>query len=245
MLRRRPTPPLPARSLRLRDGRRIGWVEVGDPYGRPVLHFHGTPGCAAEATPLMAVAVEAGVRLIAVDRPGLGHSDPHPGRTLRGWADDMVELADRLELDRPGVVGFSGGGPYALALGAVAPERFGPIAVVSGAGPLDSPEARKAMDHTDRTLTWLSFRAPAVGAAVVAVCGYFTRLFPAIGLRIWESDLPAPDRAVLRAGGQQARASMRYLAQAAVEGARGVVDDERVLALPWGFGPADVVTRIL
>ncbi|MCU1351919.1 MAG: alpha/beta hydrolase [Acidimicrobiales bacterium] len=224
----------------LPDRRLLGWLDLGDAAGRPVIHLHGTPGCAAEATPLAAAAADRGIRLVAVDRPGIGGSDPHPRRTLLDLVDDLVVLADRLELERPSVLGYSGGGPYALACGAVRPDRFATIGVVAGAGPADAPGAGAPTDRTDRVLTWLSSRAPRLGAAVVAGSGRFTRAMPGTALRIWAADLPPADRRVVQAAGVRARDVMRYLAQAMVEGARGVVDDERVLAQPWGFGAADV-----
>jgi len=73
------------------------------------------------------------VRFIGVDRPGYGYSDPWPEGSLLDCAGDFVRVADDLGLERFWALGASGGGPYVIALGALAPERVVRIAVVSGA----------------------------------------------------------------------------------------------------------------
>ena len=101
------------RTIRLRDGRRLGYAEWGDRGGWPLLYFHGWPGSRLEARLGDEAARTKGVRLIAVDRPGMGLSDYEPGRTLVDWPDDVLELAAALALERFAVLGISGGGPYA------------------------------------------------------------------------------------------------------------------------------------
>jgi pimeloyl-ACP methyl ester carboxylesterase len=103
------------RTLRLGDGRRLGYAERGDPGGRPLLYFHGWPGARVEARLADEPAKAAGVRLVALDRPGMGFSDFQRGRTFVDWSADVVEVADALQLDRFAVLGISGGGPYAAA----------------------------------------------------------------------------------------------------------------------------------
>src|SRR3954452_12995822 len=100
--------------IRLHDGRSLGYVESGDPRGKPVLFFHGF-GTTRVVCPSDEPARRMGVRLIALDRPGIGLSTPLPGRRLLDWPDDVREAADLIGFDRFSVVGWSGGGPYALA----------------------------------------------------------------------------------------------------------------------------------
>ncbi len=121
-------------TLRLLDGRDLGYVESGDPTGSVLLYFHGHPGTRLEAGLLGDAATKHAVRLIGVDRPGLGLSDYKPGRRLLDWPDDVTQLADALHLDRFAVVGFSGGGPYALACAHALPQRLTACGLVSSAG---------------------------------------------------------------------------------------------------------------
>jgi pimeloyl-ACP methyl ester carboxylesterase len=123
-------------TIRLTDGRTLGYAEYGDPSGKPVLFFHGATlsrlfGAAADAS-----ARRVGVRLIAPDRPGIGLSDPQPGRTLLDWSADVGQLADRLDLGRFSVLGHSLGGAYVLACAYTMPKRLIGAGVAAGAIPV-------------------------------------------------------------------------------------------------------------
>ncbi|GAB7009753.1 alpha/beta fold hydrolase [Halorubrum trueperi] len=101
----------------LSDGRTLSFATGGDPNGRPVVVHHGTPGSRLFGALLAESATEAGVRILVPDRPGYGRSSPPPaGWTWRDWPNDLAELLDAESIDRAGVVGFSGGGPFALAV---------------------------------------------------------------------------------------------------------------------------------
>jgi pimeloyl-ACP methyl ester carboxylesterase len=120
----------------LPDGRRLGWAQWGPADGTPVLFFSGA--AMGRSLGFGADAVErSGVRLIAVDRPGLGASDPDPGRTLGDWPRDVVRLADALDLSDFGIAAFSQGAPFALACAAAGVGRA--VAVVSGTDDLNHP----------------------------------------------------------------------------------------------------------
>ena len=129
------TPGSETKVMQLADGRALAWIEVGEPTGTPVLAFHGAPDRAWEFAIYHAVAAGCGVRLIAVDRPGYGHSTYQPRRRLTGWPADIGQLADHLGLDRFGVIGHSAGGPHALACARFIPERLLGCGVLSGLAP--------------------------------------------------------------------------------------------------------------
>ena len=115
----------------LPDGRVLAVDDVGDPTGRAVLCLHGTPDSRRARHPDDGVARSTGVRLLAVDRPGCGRSSPDPGRTLGSVADDLVALLDRLGIDRVGLLAWSAGAPYAVALAARHPGRVGAVALAA------------------------------------------------------------------------------------------------------------------
>ncbi|MDV3124137.1 alpha/beta hydrolase [Mycobacterium sp. 21AC1] len=100
------------------DGRKLGYLEVGDPDGPLVIHNHGGPGSRHEAHFFAEAAVKSGLRLICVDRPGMGLSTPQEDRTYAGWAEDLTAVADALGYREFGVTGWSEGGPWALAAAA-------------------------------------------------------------------------------------------------------------------------------
>lgn len=100
------------RTIRLRDGRRLGCAEWGDPGGRPLLYFHGWPG-SREGRLGGEAAKAKGVRMIALDRPGMGLSDYQLRRSLVDWPDDVIQVTAALGLDRFAMLGISTGTPYA------------------------------------------------------------------------------------------------------------------------------------
>jgi pimeloyl-ACP methyl ester carboxylesterase len=123
--------------------------EAGDPAGRPVLHFHGTPGCRLELA-WGDEAAAAGVRLVTFDRPGYGGSTPAPFG-LTSLALLALAVADELGLDRFATSGLSGGGPFALAVAALAPDRVSAVGVLSGAGPFQHvPGALEGLSDIDK-----------------------------------------------------------------------------------------------
>jgi pimeloyl-ACP methyl ester carboxylesterase len=112
--------------IRFDDGRRLGFVEYGEPSGPALLYFHGHPGSCLEARFLADAARRADLRLIGLDRPGLGLSDDQSRRQLSDWSADIVQVIDRLGLERVAIIGYSAGASYALD------RRSAPSAAVPG-----------------------------------------------------------------------------------------------------------------
>ena len=129
--------------LYLKDGRRLGYLECGDPKGKPVLCFHGYPGSRLDFRWLEQAAGNRGLKLIAVDRPGIGLSDPVEPRSLTDFGGDIEELMERLRLKRPVVMGVSGGGPYVLACLSRLEKKIRAGVVVCGLGPMDTEDSAK------------------------------------------------------------------------------------------------------
>jgi hypothetical protein len=86
-------------TLTLPDGRKLGYAQYGLLTGRPILYLHGLPGSRLEAASYDELGLKLGARIIAADRPGIGWSSPHPGRTLLDYPKDLEHLAKHLELD--------------------------------------------------------------------------------------------------------------------------------------------------
>ncbi len=106
------------RGCQTRDGRSLSYLEVGNPHGPLVIHNHGGPSSRLEARLLAESASNNGLRLVCVDRPGMGQSSPQKHRSYAGWADDLIAVADGLGHREFGVTGWSEGGPWALAAAA-------------------------------------------------------------------------------------------------------------------------------
>ncbi|HET6817831.1 MAG TPA: alpha/beta hydrolase [Mycobacteriales bacterium] len=140
--------------LRLPDGRQLQFWTGGASDGHPVVVLPGCPDCRRIAFSGDAAAVEAGVRLVAVNRPGYGASDSMPSNHVT-VADDVISLADALGLDRFATLGMSLGGPYALACAARHPDRVravGMIASPAETTALDPPLPRDGMNTEEQEL---------------------------------------------------------------------------------------------
>jgi pimeloyl-ACP methyl ester carboxylesterase len=129
-------------NIAVGDDRQIGFAEFGDPRGRAIFWLHGTPG-ARRQIPMEArvFAEQQGIRLIGIDRPGIGSSTPHQYDTVFAFAEDLRTIADTLGIDNMIVVGLSGGGPYALACAAGMPERVVAAGVIGGVAPTVGSDA--------------------------------------------------------------------------------------------------------
>jgi pimeloyl-ACP methyl ester carboxylesterase len=144
----------PPTIVDLPDGRALAVDDVGDPGGRPVLYLHGTPGSRLARHPDDGLAARLGVRLLAMDRPGYGASDPQPAGAGPGTpsgpaalAADVATVLDRLGVDRCGVLAWSGGALDGLAVAAGG--RADRLVVVSGLVPrqaYDDPATRAAAE---------------------------------------------------------------------------------------------------
>lgn len=122
------------------DGRTLRVVWDGATSGAAVLVQHGTPGNGALYEPHVRDAASRGLRLVAYDRPGYGESTPHPARRVADCAADVAAIADELRLERLAVWGISGGGPHALACGALLPDRVAAVATLASVAPADADD---------------------------------------------------------------------------------------------------------
>src|SRR3990170_3925014 len=121
------------RTVAARDGRTLAYLEVGDPRGPLVIHNHGGPSSRLEARLFARSASKNSLRLICVDRPGIGQSSRQKSRSYSGWAGDLEAIADALGHREFGVTGWSEGGPWALAAAAyIDPRRLRHVSSIAG-----------------------------------------------------------------------------------------------------------------
>ena len=122
--------------------RRVGFAEFGPADGRPFVWLHGTPGARRQIPESARVAAEElGVRIVGIDRPGVGWSTPHRYGSLLDFVADLARVCDDLGFERFGIIGLSGGGPYALASCYSLPERVTVGGVLGGVAPARGDDA--------------------------------------------------------------------------------------------------------
>jgi pimeloyl-ACP methyl ester carboxylesterase len=129
-------------NIAVGENRQISFAEFGAPQGRPVFWLHGTPGARRQIpTEARVYSEDHNIRLIGVDRPGIGSSTPHRYSCILSFADDLRTIADTLGVDKMAVIGLSGGGPYALGCAAAMPDRIVVAGILGGVAPTRGPEA--------------------------------------------------------------------------------------------------------
>jgi pimeloyl-ACP methyl ester carboxylesterase len=233
--------------LHLSDGRRAHLWEGGDRSGVPVFFFHGCPDCRLAARPGDEAAKRAGVRLVAISRPGYGESDAAASDHL-SVADDTVAVADHLEVARFAALGMSVGGPYALACAARHPDRV--IAVGVAAAPADVPSLDPPWPRDEPTADEREFFAKLARSSVEDCVAMMRPDFEAYVARVaphdpddaalrerWLRDLPPGDAglvAVLPA------ADVAEQARESVGRTEGYLRDAAVSFRAWNFETADV-----
>jgi pimeloyl-ACP methyl ester carboxylesterase len=210
-------------ELTLADGRQLGYTTFGDPSGQPCLVVPGfnssrlMPGWAFPHVP--------DKWLIAVDRPGYGHSTPHPGFT--SWANDAAALLTHLAVDRVSLLATSMGAAPAYALAATHPTRVVSTTILGGMGVVPSgfvpPNPGDAMYwRLARRAPWLLRRMCGMTAMAIRKGG---------GLPGDMDDVLTDDiKSAFTADVQEA----------CRQGGRGMADDLLQYLRPWGFLLADV-----
>ena len=212
------------------DSRRAVLVQVGSP-NAGVLYDYWVEDAAGR-----------GLTSIAYDRPGYGGSSGHPGRTVADCAADVRRLSEVVGFDRCVVWGYSGGGPHALACGALIDDLVAAVAVIGSPAPFDAPgldflAGRSDEDREDYEL-FLSDRAEwerrgeqqrdellAMNAGELA--------------EHWSAGMSAADAAALHG---EFGVWLHRAAQAALTaGIDGWTEDDIALFhSPWGFDPASI-----
>jgi pimeloyl-ACP methyl ester carboxylesterase len=237
----KPTPPRIEGIIPLADGRTLGFAEFGTPLGKPVFWFHGTPGARRQIPPEARLAAhKRRVRLIGIDRPGVGDSTPYLYPSFLAWAHDIEAVADRLGLGRFGLIGLSGGGPYVLACARALPDRVVAGAVLGGVAPTrgsEAPAGGLVRFAAGFEPVFRHFHEP-LGVGLTLLTWIFRPLAsPAFNLFMRLS--PEGDRAVF------ARPEMKAmflddLLNGSRWGLRAPVYDLVLFCRPWGFSLRDI-----
>lgn len=214
-------------SVRLSDGRSVSYAEYGASAGTPLVVLHGTPGSRLLGELFDDEARRDGVRVLALDRPGYGRSSPWPTRTLADTGEFVAAVLDDAGVSRAGIVGFSGGGPHALALAATRGELVRSVDVVAGALPPSLGKPPTAM----RLSASVAENAP--------------RLLRGLArLQRWVAERASPSLVVSQYTTPDGRAALsddvadlvrRDFVEAFAHHRTGFVTESRLLAREWDF----------
>jgi pimeloyl-ACP methyl ester carboxylesterase len=215
------TGPAEARAAAARDAR------------LPVFWLHGTPMIGTLPAPLFPAAAENGVRWVSYDRPGYGGSSPVPGRDVASGAADIALIADALGLGRFGVLGHSGGGPYALACAALLPDRVVGAVSMSGRAPYPADG-----------LDWLAGMRPGSAAELDATLAGRDALAALLASDDdFDPEMFTPADHAALAGDWKWVSTV--VGPAFEQGTDGLIDDAVAAVRPWGFDPAAITAPVL
>lgn len=224
------------RIIEMADGARIGYREGGDPGGQPLLWFHGGLSSSVEVEFLDQAAQALGLRVIGLDRPGIGASSLTEGGPLVDWAAAVADCADRLGIESFSVAGWSAGGPYALACALRLGARVRSATTVAGMYPVTDRSRRGELGLlADRLLIPLAHARPALAGLALQP---FRVLPDRVLWSVTTASAPPAERRDL--AGADRDVITRMLKEAVRQGPAGVVADYRRFGGDWGFRLAEV-----
>ncbi len=229
----------------LSDQRALAYATFGVSDGSEqatVFYCHGTPGTQYEGHALHDYACREGLRFVAITRPGFGGSSPQPNRTLLSFPQDVLALADHLDIPRFALLGVSGGCSYVLAcLYAIPRPRLLCAAVAAGMYPLDLGTGNMKLSNRimfslvnwvpgliELGLDWLLAGRQARDLEhPEKFAEEMEKLF---------KGLPAEDQASLEANGGQIRhVAVESAREGFRQGAGATTEELGLIASDWGF----------
>ena len=228
------------------DGRRLAYLEVGDPDGPLVIHNHGGPSSRIEARLFASSASKNRLRFLCVDRPGIGQSSPQAARTYAGWADDMTTIADALGYREFGVTGWSEGGPWALAAAAyIDPLRLRHVTNVAGGcyGTFGANWATQYLSKADALGGFLALHFEPGFRLMYATIGLTAEHFRQTYVEELRKSVNDYDRQVVLRPDVEAIFS-EMSAECFAHGSEGLVRDAELLYRSWAFDVTKIERRV-
>ncbi|KAL1861539.1 hypothetical protein Daus18300_008802 [Diaporthe australafricana] len=239
------------RTVTLPDGRTLAWAEAGEPTGFPLFLFHGFPGSRLEARGVDDLGRRHNVRFIAPDRPGYGRSTLQPGRRITDWPSDVRHLARHLDVGRYGVLGGSGGGPYALACADAIPSgELASVGLLCSAAPWEA--GTRGLPWSARLGSYAAAYFPSVSVSIIDFCLDVARRLAASksGQKMLDDIavkaaatagkvIPESEKTTEAVAARRERLLAIFLEPFA-QGSRGFVHEAYLLSQPYGFRPEDV-----
>lgn len=255
------TAPTDSQTLRLKDGRTTGYATYGPSTGKPILFFHGLPSCRLEPASSIDAIERADVRLIALDRPGFGLSTFAP-KSISDYVHDVEQVSQILELETYGVLGGSGGGPFALACAWAGDQGrlrgLDKVGVLAGAPPFVPPTPSSASalasasEEEQLRQHWLLFSRLTFS---------FVNRYPAASQRVFDATAGLALRIYRTSWGRRATkrqmenfirsrssselsdenlkeaydTTIRLIAESFRQGTSGWLHQVKLLGSPWGF----------
>jgi pimeloyl-ACP methyl ester carboxylesterase len=223
------------------DGRTLDVYMDGPEGAVPLLFHNGTPSSGQLYAPFVEAVSERGLRMVSFSRAGYGSSTRNPGRSVADVAPDVAAVLAELGAHRFYTLGWSGGGPHALACAALLPERLIGAATVGAMAP-----------YSAAGLDWMA------GMGQENIAGFGAALAGDAALRTFLEGVGSrfatvtPDEVAARLGdlvsdvdrsaisGESAAWLADVFRESVRNGIWGWYDDELAFVRPWGFSLGDI-----
>jgi pimeloyl-ACP methyl ester carboxylesterase/DNA-binding CsgD family transcriptional regulator len=213
--------------------RRVGYAQYGAPDGIPVFFMHSIAGSRLQVPPDVIALHWANIRLIAIERAGMGLSDFVAHDALDDCPRTVAAVADHLGIERFAVMGYSFGHVFALSCAATMPERVTQVFLVSPFAPITSLADLAGMPATGKVLFALHMRMPSLGNAMTKLWLARLRRDPSLYI---ESMLPqlAPKDAEVLLSPEVSTHFQRSLTEGIHLGDQGTMQDINLMVSDWG-----------
>lgn len=219
------------RKITLQDGRTLAYSEFGDHNGFPVINCHGGLVNRLDISWADAIAKKMKIRIISIDRPGIGYSSLHKDRTVIDWSNDVKQAIDQLDIKKFGVMGWSMGGQYALACAYTMPKRVEKLVLIASCLELSQRKNFFELNPMDKRFSRFAHKLPWLAWGIYAVMYVFIRLFPKSWRRLSAHQLGATDKSII----SDTQFDFVTPTKEALRQPRGMIEEYKAFIKPWGF----------
>lgn len=221
----------------LPDGREISVIEQGTQQGTPVVYLHGSPGSNKDHCRHESLYRELDVRMVSVNRPGIGKSTSNAGWDALSFADDLNTVLESLGIEKAAVSGFSSGGLHACAFAHQHPDRVSKLGLLGSVAPFDIPELSNSRTEASKQLHDMA--RDNLDALLEQFSGVTTT--EAL-LEVIHSIVAPADQKIFEQPDIAAQFLLAYT-DLLPHGLKNVFNEIGMINLPWGFSPAEIRTE--
>lgn len=226
-------------ALKLSDGRFIEYIDNGVLSKSALILHHGTPTSMTVWGSWLAAAAEKGIRAIAFTRPGYAGSDRKVGHRIIDANDDLEEILSQLDIENFVSVGWSGGGPYALASGLL--KKCTGVQLIASVSPYDAEDFDWFQDQTPEMVEEAKVSAKSLEDSIAFKENYYTELRDMTTEQfLVEYEKRSSFKAFENAYREFSKDLSFSMRDALRDGAIGYAEDEYAFLSNWGFETKEI-----